>query len=462
MKHCLCRTAARHRQEGVATLIVVMVLFFVMSLVAAYTNRNLIFEQRTSANQYRSTQALEAAEAGVEWAVSMLNFGRITAACARSTSTADTSFRGRYLVIDDASGKITPAPNPAGGALTPVCVWNSSTWSWSCDCPATGAAVPTLPTTTATAPAFRVRFRPVLDEPIGSGIPRQPGVVWVQVVGCTRYEASAGAHCLSFDRSGSINEGRVVVSQMLALGGSAVGLPQAALTARGSVNVDAPGSLSVYNTAATASGLTVHAAGAVQNTGTGTLVLRSTPGTPDDASKVAGDGDLNLALLTPFSATDRMFASIFNLHPDNFRAQQAAVELTCASTGCTAAEVRDAVSLNPGRPLWLTGGLDADSLGDIGSPNSPVLLVINGDLRFNVSGVTVHGLVYSKLPPTGSTSGWVTGGTAGGRINGAVVSEGNVSGNGVATITYDPDVLRRVRQGIGSFVRVPGSWRDFQ
>ncbi|MBK7062382.1 MAG: hypothetical protein IPH51_18705 [Rubrivivax sp.] len=34
-----------------------MVLFFIMSLVAAYTSRNLIFEQRTSANQLRSTQA---------------------------------------------------------------------------------------------------------------------------------------------------------------------------------------------------------------------------------------------------------------------------------------------------------------------------------------------------------------------------------------------------------------------
>ena len=44
-----------------------MVLFFIMSLVAAYASRNLIFEQRTSANNYRSTQAFEAAEAGLEW-----------------------------------------------------------------------------------------------------------------------------------------------------------------------------------------------------------------------------------------------------------------------------------------------------------------------------------------------------------------------------------------------------------
>ena len=53
------------RQRGAATLIVVMILFFVMTLVAAYTNRSLIFEQRTSANQYRSTQSLEIADAGM-------------------------------------------------------------------------------------------------------------------------------------------------------------------------------------------------------------------------------------------------------------------------------------------------------------------------------------------------------------------------------------------------------------
>ncbi|HRZ62470.1 MAG TPA: PilX N-terminal domain-containing pilus assembly protein, partial [Rubrivivax sp.] len=44
--------------RGAAALVVVMVLFFIMSLVAAYASRNLIFEQRTSANNYRSTQAL--------------------------------------------------------------------------------------------------------------------------------------------------------------------------------------------------------------------------------------------------------------------------------------------------------------------------------------------------------------------------------------------------------------------
>jgi hypothetical protein len=51
----------RSSEQGVATLTVVMVLFFIMALVAAYSSRNMVFEQRTATNQLRSTQALEAA-----------------------------------------------------------------------------------------------------------------------------------------------------------------------------------------------------------------------------------------------------------------------------------------------------------------------------------------------------------------------------------------------------------------
>ena len=89
------RSQSRYRQTGAATLIVVMVLFFIISLVAAYTNRSLIFEQRTSSNQYRSTQALEVADAGLEWAISQLNFERL-----EPGTMADHTFYGiRYTKL---------------------------------------------------------------------------------------------------------------------------------------------------------------------------------------------------------------------------------------------------------------------------------------------------------------------------------------------------------------------------
>ena len=82
----------------------------------------------------------------------------------------------------------------------------------------------------------------------------------------------------------------------------------------------------------------------------------------------------------------------------------------------------------------------------------------NGSLKFSTSGVTIYGLVYNRLAP-GATN-WVTDGS--GTINGAVVSDGGVAGTGTATISYDNDVLTRVRGNVGTYVRAPGSWRDFQ
>ena len=84
--------------------------------------------------------------------------------------------------------------------------------------------------------------------------------------------------------------------------------------------------------------------------------------------------------------------------------------------------------------------------------------MVNGNLEFTTAGagVNVYGLVYTR-----GSAGWVTSG-AGGQVTGAVVSEGGVSGSGSPTIVHDPDVLNRLRYAVGTFVRVPGSWRDFK
>ena len=120
--------------------------------------------------------------------------------------------------------------------------------------------------------------------------------------------------------------------------------------------------------------------------------------------------------------------------------------------------VRDALAFNPSRPLWLTGSLIVDSAGDIGSAAIPAVIIVNGDLQFTTAGVNIYGLVFNRLA-VGSTT-WTTSGA--GQINGAVVAEGAVGGTGTPTIVHNEDVLRLLRYNNGSFVRVPGSWRDFR
>jgi Tfp pilus assembly protein PilX len=437
------------RQRGAATLVVVLVLFFVISLAAAYTSRNLIFEQRTSNNQLRSTQAIEVAEAGMEWALSLLNHGRIDANCEPSTSTTDSTYRERYLVVD-ASGRIQPAQQLGVGTMTSGCVATAS--GWSCSCPLTADVTLTPPNTTQVWPAFRVRFvRAFENDPVNGLIAKYPGIVRIQVVGCTRVDAS----CLDFDAAviGTFNEGRAVVRSNLALVGGPSSPPQVPLLAKAGINVAAPG-ISVYNTLPNGSGITIHAGGVVNPVGV--AAAQSKPGSPPGFDTVVQN---DAALLLPpsaapvYTSADRMFAAVFNMRPETFRQQQAAVQLECPS-GCTAARVRDVAALNPWRPIWLTGDLLMDSAGDIGSATRPVLIVANGNVQWSVSGPTIFGVVYTRTPT------WTLQGA--GQITGAAIAEGGVTGSGTTSFVFDPTVLQLVRWNSGSFVRMPGSWKDFQ
>src|SRR5690242_1966024 len=120
-------------QRGAAALVVTMLLLFAMVLVAVFANRQLMFEQRSAANQVRSTLAFEAAEAGLEWAVAQLNTNRrIDATCQPSADPAAASFRSRYLAIARGTGLITPTTwNQAGTAiaLQAACVRAGDGWT---------------------------------------------------------------------------------------------------------------------------------------------------------------------------------------------------------------------------------------------------------------------------------------------------------------------------------------------
>lgn len=427
-----------HRQRGVATLLVVMVLFFIVSMVAAYTSRNLIFEQRTSANQYRSTQALEAADAGLQWALSMLNGGRIDANCQPTTNLASTSFRQRYLTIqytsDDPSGKFQANVAPTGGGtLMPSCVFDpdpNHPPNWACSCPADGPPAMPASTVDGVLPAFRIRF---------NTFAARPGMVQIQVNGCTR----AADSCLNFPAQGVDSDARVTVSALLALKGAINTVPAAPLTARGSIDLGGA-ALTAVNSSPTATGLTVNAGGAVAMTG---LTLVTTPGSPPTQSVAASD--LSLSLLS----ADRMFANTFGIWRGLYREQPGAVKLNCALGGCSAAVVRTAGEQYPGRVIWVQGDLNVDSTGDIGSADEPLALVVSGNVQFSAA-ATIYGLIYTQAAVLNSS------GSA--QVRGALVAEGNVAGNSTATLIYDADILQRLRLRTGSLVVVPGSWKDFQ
>jgi len=427
-------SSRRTTQQGMATLVIVATLFFIMSMVAAYTNRNLIFEQRTSSNLYRSTMAFEAAEAGVEWALSMLNSGHIDDSCEPSTDNTAPTFRDRYIAIDGDTGLITAAAADASGrgTLNATCVFDGT--DWNCTCPASGTASPDAPSGAGPFPAFRLR--------LSRASTTQPGLLIIEANGCTRLDDA----CLNFPATSLGGEGRAMQQVLVALRSALPAMPAAALTVRGTLDVGAGTALGAFNTDTRTNGITILAGGAVANLTD--LQLGSIGGTPGTAS--VADNDPVLGGLADGS---RFFEVSFAAAPGVYVEQPGVRLLTECSDPCSAATVRDAAAANPGRILWIQGDLDFDSSGDVGSASAPVMIVAEGSVTFT-SPVTVYGAIYSRAET------WESNGA--GAVIGAAVAEGDFAGNATTSFQFDRSVLSRLQHRHGSFVRVPGGWSDFK
>lgn len=414
-------------QRGAAGLIVTMMLFFVMVLVALFVNRNLVFEQRSSANQYRSTQAFEAAEAGIEWAQAQLNANqRIGADCEPSPDLAASSFRSRYLSIDPVTAAIKPTTWVQGGVATPLqptCVRTGS--GWSCNCPSAGLSALNAPSGNMPAPAFVLQFLSV----------GQPGLVRVSATGCNNLDGAC--------RPGSTSTADAAAHIDVLLG-LAPGLrtpPAAALTTRG--KLDAGNAAVGLHNVDPSTGLAVHAGGSV----VAPNARWSGPAGASLSSALAAN-DAALAALT----SDHFFARHFGLDKTAWR-NHPSVKLIHCSGDCSDAVSNAVAASADAALLWVDGDLTLVGPLVLGSLLKPVLIVASGDVRIN-GAVALHGLVY------GSALKWSSA-TSGAFVRGAVLIEGDYNGDGTPDLAYDDEVLARLSRATGSLVRVSGSWHDF-
>lgn len=429
---------SHERQLGVTSLTVVMLLFFVMALAAAYAGRSMVFEQRTSTNQVRSGQAIEAAQAGLEWAIAMLNSGRITDACNASTSNTDGSFRQRYLEVNSTTAMVTARLRSDGTALLPSCVANGV--GWNCSCPADGAPTLSVGSSPGVTPAFRVRF---------TTFAARPWTTQIEVNGCTRLDNA----CLNFPASAVGQEGRATITALVTLRTGLSTIPGAAVTSRGEVN----GDIIVYNTDASVNGITVQSGGDVN---VDESRLRSLPGTPGRQSRFANDASFASAALpgSPKSIGERFFASFFGMWPSTYREQPSVVTMDC-SAGCNDAALRTVIANNPARIVWISGDLSVDTSADIGSASEPVMLVFTtGSLTFTAA-ANIYGVVYVGQSTLPSPPDFELRGP--GTIRGALLSEHELDVDDDTTVVYNKAINTAIRFTRGSFVMVPGSWKDF-
>jgi Tfp pilus assembly protein PilX len=102
---CSCSVAARRQQGGLVTMTVALLMLLVVSVLIFYTNKGIWLEQRSATNQYRAKQAQGAAEAGLEYMLSVLN------------TTSGTPRRSTYLTADNGQpGSFTIATNTLTGS----------------------------------------------------------------------------------------------------------------------------------------------------------------------------------------------------------------------------------------------------------------------------------------------------------------------------------------------------------
>lgn len=104
--------------------------------------------------------------------------------------------------------------------------------------------------------------------------------------------------------------------------------------------------------------------------------------------------------------------------------------------------------------FWITG--DCNPPGDAGRPSSPVLLVVEGEVRVN-SASRVFGVVYAFQSPELRMNG-------GAQVYGAVIGDNvqRASGQGDHNIIYDQEVLDRLllSPDLIKISRLPGTWSD--
>lgn len=438
-------------RRGLATLTVVMVLFFILAMVAAYSNRTMIVEQRGASNTLRAAQAFEATDAGVEWALTQLNGPRLTSTCGSSVAAGDTDFRSLYLTP---VGDGTYSVNTYGAAnlYLPSCVANQGAWTCSCPSGAGAGASPSLALPpNGLGQAFRVNFVSPASLNLNPATAVGGGLVQVLVQGCSNL-GSGNTSCIApFSATppqvDAYNRVQVWLGLVKALPSKpGETSPPAALTAGTTVTVVPGATLTVTQGSGS---MTVHSGNPIP-AGGGSLKLVAAPGSPGTDNGLA-DNDTTLANVAASSST--FFASIFGMDKDNYRRQPATVVIPCGVGGCTSADLADPLARFPGRVLWVDGDLNLDAAGAVGSASRPAVIIATGTLTLSAA-VAYNGLLYADAVAWAAGAGAAV-------VNGAIVSATTFDAAVNATVAYDASILNTINLYYGSFVRVPGGTAQF-
>lgn len=148
-------------------------------------------------------------------------------------------------------------------------------------------------------------------------------------------------------------------------------------------------------------------------------------------------------------APARLFQRHFGLPPPAFRDQPALSELGDCGGRCARALAEQVEA--GAQMVWVDGDLVLDEALDLGRPERPLLLLVQGRLEVRAP-LRLHGLIYA-----GRGLHW----RVAGELVGGLLVAGEASIDRDLPLRHDPELLRRLQRSAGSFVRAPaGLWSE--
>lgn len=420
------------RQRGIGTIAVSVVLLLVMTVAIFYANRNIIFEQRSAANQVRSTAALEMAEGGIEWAIGKLNNGaEIGTNC--EPSSGGTSFKRLYVF----QGGSTFNPS----SLTVGCKRVGTTWT--CSCPTSGAVQ--LPS--GSGPSFTVNFATI---PTASGAPANyADAVQITAVGCTEH---TGTGVCSTTASSNAADAMARVSVHLKLSNWLPNNPPSPIVCGSDCTITA--SYNVVNNSVGTNGILVNAGDSINIPNMNSVTLDTIPGQPRENALVGNDSSLkNLSSSDSSCSNSSMFRAFFGTTIEEYKNRPSVKIISCGSSSDCKTKMDDAYNAGY-RAFYFDSDVHLAGNGTLGSPTDPVVLVT--EHAWDINGTwDLYGIVFTNSAVVNDM------GTGAANIYGSIVSCQDYRNNGNGTATYDERVFKALFDQGGDFVKVPGSWRDW-
>lgn len=401
-------------QRGVGTVFVAMVLVLASSLVALYTHRGTITEQRLSSNEIRQKQAFAAASAGIDHALAEMRkaggIPRVGSPLAPKTLQHDSGtlrYEARYCKADD----IPDCPN--------------SKAAFSCAAPDSAASVAAVSCGWSDDNASVQRIVQLMGN-----TPSLAGTISTPVItkGTTNL-LTGGASILNYFNDLTVWAGGNFLGQ------SATGKT----FIRNEVTHPVAQETDSYRTTGNSPGC--------NNPPTGYQC--STHGSTVGHDTVLGDS--NLSSLT----TDEFFQYFFGQSQATYLSEKITfvVDLNDTLSEMDYGEDTYATTTNSltgmkSKAIWVEG--DASLSGTIGTQDEPVILIVKGALTLG-SNVEINGLVFvtGDINSTGTPT-----------VYGAMVSGGNANATGNLKVVYDPKTLKG-SAGLGKAAKFPGGWRDW-